>query len=596
MKTLGAAALATGLLTASCAGNGLNSAGPPLGSLQNGAPALGAQQTRVSAAVAAPAGWAATATQGLKIKNAADGGSAPASQSITVHVGLQLQNVSQLKSGVASGQVIDSGTFLSKYAPTTAQAAAVTSYLQSKGFTNVTTEPDHLIVSGTGTIAQAQSAFNTSIHSFSGGGFGFIANISPAYVPQSLAGTVVAVVGLNNMQAFGTKTQVTNCSIFGVATPPQACLRWYDPSTFQVAYHAGTTPTGKNTAVAIMAEGNVTQSISDFRLNEQKDSLPYVPVQVIHVGLQSTDTAAVGEWTLDMTYSSGIAQALKAIYLYDTTSLTDSDIALEYSKWVTQGYSKIGNSSFGGCEFFPFLDGSMVLDDETLLEGASKGMTMFASSGDNGGFCNNFVDTNGVPGGAPFVMYPAASPYVVAVGGTELYTNANASYKGEDVWPAGGGGLSQFEYSPYWEQPAQPVSSNVVSDRGVPDVAMDAGLGPIGNAIIYSNQQAINGGSCNSGCITGGTSLASPLSAGIYARMQTAHANALGFAAPLLYKDFYEHTAGAILPGPPATRPYGGFHDILQGSNGSYTALPGYDYATGLGSFDISIMNSQIGH
>jgi subtilase family serine protease len=413
-------------------------------------------------------------------------------------------------------------------------------------------------------------------------------------VPSSLGGIAVAVLGLNTLQAFGTKPQLTNCSVFGVSAEPAACLRWYDPATFQVAYDVGKVAPANSTPIAIMAEGDVSQAITDFRTNEQKDNLPQVPVNVVHVGLASIDTNGNGEWTLDMTYSSGIAQNVKAIYLYDTTSLNDSDIALEYSKWVTQHYTNIGNSSFGGCEFLPYLDGSMILDDETLLEGASKGMTMFASSGDNGGYCNNFVDTNGAPGGAPFVMYPAASPYVAAVGGTELYTNTDGTYKGEDVWPAGGGGLSQFEYSPYWEQQAQPVSQNALSMRGVPDVAMDAGEGPIGNALIYNNQQAVNGGSCSSGCITGGTSLASPLSAGVWARAQNAHGNKLGFAPVWYYKDFTTHTAGAISTGPPATQPDGGFHDILQGSNALYTAAPGYDYTTGLGSFDISVLNSQI--
>ena len=103
---------------------------------------------------------------------------------------------------------------------------------------------------------------------------------------------------------------------------------------------------------------------------------------------------------------------------------------------------------------------------------------------------------------------------------------------------------------------------------------------------------AVNG-SCTP-CITGGTSLASPLSAGVWARLQTAHGNHLGFAPIRLYHNFASHAAGAAQTGPPAWQPDGGFHDILNGANGLYQALPGYDYTTGLGSFDITIMNSQI--
>jgi pseudomonalisin len=588
MNKLVAAAVTVGLLTASCAGHGpAGSALPPAGTQ-----ALPTHTTRSTHS--APAGWAATNTLAIPIANAGDLGAAPASQTITVQVGLQLHNVSQLVQSVGAGTILSDSAFVATYSPTASDVSAVTNYLHSQGFTNITVEPDNLIVSATGTVAQVQSAFDTSIHAFSGAGTNFIANVQPAYVPQSLGGIVVAVLGLNNLQAFKPNPQITNCSLFGVGTPPQACLRWYDPATFQVAYDAGNVSPANGTPIAIMAEGNPTQAISDFRMNEQQFNLPQVPVNQVQVGLASTDTSGNGEWTLDMTYSSGIAQNVKAIYLYTTTSLTDSDIALEYSRWVTQHRTNIGNSSFGECEFFPYLDGSMVLDDETLLEGASKGMTMFASSGDNGGYCNNFIDTNGVPGGAPFVMYPASSPYVVAVGGTELYTNADASYKGEDVWPAGGGGLSQFEYSPYWEAQAQPVSQQGESFRGVPDVAMDAGEGPIGNAILYSSAAATNGGSCTSGCVTGGTSLASPLSAGIWARIMNAHGGRMGFAAPFFYKNYSSNAAGSPLTGPPVTRPDGGFHDILTGSNALYVALPGYDYATGLGSFDISLLNSQL--
>ncbi len=591
MKKLAALAITVGVITASCSGHGGSSSVLPLGSSTHNS---GSTSVRTAALPAAPAGWANTNTQALSIVNASDLGVANATQSITVRLGLALHNQTQLASAVANGQQIDDGTFVATYAPKSTEVSAVTSYLSSQGFSDITVEPNNVLISATGTVAQVQKAFNTSIHSFSGSGSNFIANVSPAYVPTSLSGTVVAVLGLNNLQTFKSKPQVTNCTVKGVTTPPSACLRWYDPATFQVAYDVGKLAPANSTPIAIMAEGDPTAAIAEFRLNEQKDGLPQVPVNRIQVGVPSTDTAGNGEWVLDMTYSSGIAQNVKAIYLYTTTALTDSDITNEYSKWVTQHYTNIGNSSFGGCEFLPYLDGSMLVDDELLVEGAAHGQTMFASSGDNGGYCNNFVNTNGVPGGAPFVMYPASSPYVVAVGGTELFTNGDGTYKGEDVWSPGGGGLSQFEYSPYWEASAQPVGNTPTGGRGVPDIAMDAGLGPIGNAIVYSNAQAVNGGSCASGCVTGGTSLASPLAAGVWARLQNAHGNRLGFAAPRLYRNFSTHTAGSPLVGPPATRPDGGFHDILQGTNGSYTALPGYDYTTGLGSFDVSVINAQI--
>jgi subtilase family serine protease len=280
-----------------------------------------------------------------------------------------------------------------------------------------------------------------------------------------------------------------------------------------------------------------------------------------------------------------MARAVKTVYVYDTTSLADSDIALEYNHWVTDNLAPIGNSSFGGCEYGPYLDGSMLVDDEILLQGASQGQTMFASTGDTGSFCS--VGTpNGIPAGLPLVEYPAASPYVVAVGGTTLFTQMSGVYQGEIPWYSGGGGLSQFEYSPSWETPAQPIGTTSAgfTFRGLPDVAFDADLQTGMTVYTAGAWEGI-----------GGTSLASPLAAGMWARMQSAHGNRLGFAPPVLYRVWNNSSAGTKYLGPPITTAYGPYHDIETGSNGLYTALPGYDYTTGLGSVDVDAMNAVVG-
>ena len=236
----------------------------------------------------------------------------------------------------------------------------------------------------------------------------------------------------------------------------------------------------------------------------------------------------------------------------------------------------------------------MLLADEALVQAAAQVQTMFVSTGDNGAYCNNFVDTNGTPGGLPFAEWPAVSPYVVAVGGTDLFSNPDGTYVGETAWEAGGGGLSQFEYSPSWESGVQPVGTTPAgySYRGVPDVAMDASLET--GALLYTSAPATNG-SCTP-CITGGTSLASPLAAGAYARMQSAHGNTLGFAAIRFYKIYNANpNASESSGGPPPTQLVGGFHDILSGSNGIYSSLPRYDYTTGMGSFDVVKTNAIVG-
>ncbi|MBV8638680.1 MAG: S8 family serine peptidase [Candidatus Eremiobacteraeota bacterium] len=614
MRKVAAAALAMSVITAACSGHNGSSL-PPAGGSGSSPSALGVHSTRSAAAVTAPPGWATTATQVFSLTNASDLGALSSSQTMTVRLGLQLHNVDGLKSIVASGQTISPGAFNAQYAPTASDVQAVTSYLQSKGLTGITVEPNNVIVSATGTAAQVSAAFDTTLHSFTQNGATVYANTKPAFVPSNLGNIVVAIMGLNNAQTFKTSPKKgsaqpaptpkptptaqpeTPCDVYsldivGLPSPqPEpspvsgavGCLRNYTPSDYWRAYDAMNVAAASGVSVAVMAEGNVAQSVSDLRTNEQGDGLQTVPVVVKQVGVASTDTAGDDEWTLDMTASSGMARVVKTIYLYDTTSLTDSDIALEFNRFVTDDLAKVGNASFGGCEYGPYVDGSMLVDDEILLEGAAQGQTLFASSGDTGSFCS-VGNPNGVPGGLPLVEYPAASPYTVAVGGTTLASMSDGSYQGEAGWTAGGGGVSQFEYSPVWQQSVQPAdATGAAGFRGVPDIAMDADLQT--GMMLY-----ITG----TGWTTiGGTSLASPLAAGAWARMLQVHPT-LGFAASQLYKEYTANTAGANTSVEPVTRPVGGFHDILIGANGAFTALPGYDYITGLGSLDVGVTSQKL--
>src|SRR5207302_9783940 len=154
------------------------------------------------------------------------------------------------------------------------------------------------------------------------------------------------------------------------------------------------------------------------------------------VGLASSDTAGQSECHLDTHMSTGMAGSVAQLIIYDTTSLTDSDVALMFNKFAQQNIAKAGSASFGLCEAFAFLDASMLADDQVFLEAAAQGQTVFASTGDNGSACPIVGATNGVPlsGAAGMVLYPASSPYVVAVGGTTLTTDANYNYIAEVGW------------------------------------------------------------------------------------------------------------------------------------------------------------------
>jgi subtilase family serine protease len=302
-------------------------------------------------------------------------------------------------------------------------------------------------------------------------------------------------------------------------------------------------------------------------------------VEVIQVGLASTDTSGEDEWDLDTQMSSGMAEQLAKLIIYDTTSMSDSDIAVMFNRFAAQNIAKAGNASFGECESVAFLDGSMMADDQVFLEAAAQGQTVFSSTGDSGSACTVVGEANGVPlSGVPgAVSYPASSPYVVGVGGTTLTTDSNYNYIAELGWDAGGGGISLWESSPYWQESVLPTTA---AGKALPDVSMDGDL--VSGALTYIG---CTPGEAASSCqeTVGGTSLSSPLWLGTWARLESAHGNKLGFAAPHLY---------ALYQAVPATYP--GFHDIVGGCNGLFCAIPGYDYVTGLGTPVVSELNSVI--
>ena len=626
-KSLLFAGLAAGILTASCTGNGMAPNG--MSPLPPGASTTGPNGASVALnpKEPVPAGWAATATQAVPIKNFPSGKVSDATL-LHVVVGLRMRDGAgdrqllrnQRTEGNASyHRWLTPEQFTAMFSPSRGEAASVANYLRGQGFTQVSIEPNNLIVSGFATVPHAEAAFNTAIRGTAANGKAIYGNVKPALVPAKLRNIVLAVLGLTNAYEMHTHILKSDRKItpMTAGTPPP-CLQVvngiciggeYGPPQYQVAYGATNCAKpcslGNKTAIAVMAEGNVKQVVSDLRTAETFWALPKVPYSVVKVGAPSGDTSGLDEWDLDTQISSGFADKVKHLYVYDTTSLSDSDIALEYSKWVSDNLTQAGNSSFGEPEAFAYADGAMQIDDEELNQAASQGMTMFASTGDSGSGCPVLLNTGAPVGGTPQVCYPASSPYVVAVGGTTLDTNANGNepgtYYGEHVWVGTGGGYSAFESAGYWQ--ANGICALCTADniRGAADIAMCAdNNGCPMDVFINATQTGV-----------GGTSLSSPMSMGLWARLETNFNNKLGFAAPVYYGvyGYYEPCplkSTACVPSgypgsdtsatpPDTTLPIGGFNNILYGSNGiPSSAGPGWNEPTGLGSINYYNMQQDI--
>jgi len=517
--------------------------------------------------------WAATATRAERLVGATDLGAEPSTTPLHVAAALNLRNVSALRALIQAGDVVTPAEFVAQYAPTSAQAQNVASYLAQQGFTDVKIAANRLLVSADGNAAQAAAAFGTTLERYRQNGRVVYANSTAARVPVALSGIVGAVVGLNNAAVMQVHPTVasdppSSCALSGVGYP---CT--YSPQGLWNAYDAAGAPTGASTTVAIFTDGDVSGVLSDLRAEENATGLPQVPVTVVATGPASTDTSGADEWDLDTQFSTGMAGTVGRLYLYNASSLDDAALTESFNQFAAENVAKAASASFGECEFAASMDGSMLADDNAFMEAAAQGQTVFASSGDTGGFCPVGTAVNGVPAGAPDVNYPASSPWVVGVGGTTLVTNTDGTYDTEIAWLAGGGGPSLFEAEPAFQNGIAPPLGTMCAlvtpcGRTVPDVAMDADPNSGANVYVAGTPEGI-----------GGTSLSSPLALGVWARVESAHGNGLGYANPI----FYAHNGSAA------------FHDVTLGDTGPYTATPGYDLATGVGTIDVAQLIAATG-
>jgi pseudomonalisin len=544
-------------------------------------------------ATAGPTTWAATHTQALNL-NARALGAAPEGQSLSLGVALPLRNKAALDR-LVQAQSTGSHTPLTpaqvnaEFGPTSATINLVEGYLTSEGFTAVSAAPNGLLVNATGTVAQAERAFNTRIGLFSLNGQTVYANTTAAMVPASLAGDVVAVLGLSDIPV-QMPLQVRTAASTSPAASGSPDLSGFSPQAIQHAYQADTLPAASGSTIAVIASGDMTSTIADLRYAEAGWHLPQVPVNVVYAGPKAAivdNNPLTGnlEWDLDLQISTGVAQNVKSLTVYDVATFTDSEVAQGINMFASQDKAQSLSASLGECEFLAFLDGAMITTDQALEEAAAQGQSMFASTGDNGFACPEVAST-GAPGGPPDVSWPADGEWTTGVGGTTLLADSSGNVTQEIAWIGGGGGISPFEAAGPWTLQANGVGQTWQftnqGGRSVPDVSADAD--PNTGVVVYDGK--------NSTTVVGGTSVASPLVMGLWSRIDNADGGSLTGDASVSFYRLYEKTNPAtVVQGPLGPvfvpnanpQPVNGFRDIVLGTNGAYAATPGYDYTTGIG-------------
>jgi hypothetical protein len=535
----------------------------------------------------------------------------PGSQTVHFEVALAANHPGQLAELASSvsnpasplyRHYLTAGQFHARFAPRPAEVDSVSHYLAARGLVVQGTAPDGLALEVEAKAAQVDSALSTRLAELIERGRSVMVPLSPVKVPAGLAGDIDGVLGLSQLARAAPaglgyavrptgRTRSTRLSREvkahqnAVAGEPTAC----SASDFSGAYNADDVAGfyGINNLWNdnYLGQG---QTIALFELAgySPSDIAAYQSCFGTDAAVHVTNVdggASVGSGTIETTsdIEDLIGLAPKAtIDVYEAPNGAQG-IYDGLAAMVNADTASVLNNSWGLCE--PDVTGAGLMGAEnTLLEqAATQGQTVFAASGDAGSdgcYAPPQTDTSLA------VSDPSSQPYVTGVGGTSI--TSPGTPPGQQVWNdslgASGGGISQRWPMPSWQKGPGVIESGISSGspcgntggycREVPDVAA---LGSITYAIYCTAGDCAPSGGF---LYAGGTSLASPTWAAMTSLIdQRCGSSPVGFLNPALYAE----AAGG---GDALTPVTVGNNDYMNTHGSLYSAGPGYNMATGLGT------------
>jgi kumamolisin len=376
-------------------------------------------------------------------------------------------------------------------------------------------------------------------------------------LPAELSGAVVAVLGLDTRPQARQQSRLADPEAVTVSyTPPQVAAIYQFP--------AGTDGTGQTIGI-IELGGGFSASDLDTYFSDLGIAVPAVTAQGVDGASNVPDqdpNGADGEVLLDIEVTGSVAPASDLVVYFAPNTDQGFIDAVTTAVHATPTPTAL-SISWGQSEDSWTAQARTALD-AAIADGVALGVTVCVAAGDGG-------SSDGVSDGQPHVDFPASSPHALACGGTSLQADpATGEIISETVWNdgstggAGGGGVSDVFGLPAWQADAGvPETASGGSGRGVPDVAGDADPNT-GYQVLVDGQSTV----------IGGTSAVAPLWAALICRLAQATGSSFGLIQEQLYAGV---AAGEAAPG---------FQDITSGSNGAYSAGPGWDACTGLGSPD----------
>ncbi|WP_369611601.1 protease pro-enzyme activation domain-containing protein [Sulfurisphaera javensis] len=454
----------------------------------------------------------------------------------------------------------------------------ILNYMKSQGFNILFTAADSVIVAE-GSVSQIENAFNIEYALYSNGTFSYytvygVPKFNVYIVSNNLTSVLFAhpstLITQKDLEKF---YQSINQTFSIEAYWPTALQRVYNlTSLFNIGYE------GQNYTIGILdfyGDPYITQQLAYF---DKVTGLPNPPnFTIVPIGPYNPNLGIITGWAGEISLDVEIAHTMApkaniTLYIANPNLPLSSIIAYIVSQdkvdVLSQSFS-IPESSFSNFFNGETFYSCVVLTDEYYAMGVAEGITFLASSGDAGGsgYSNGPIGTVG---------YPAVSPFVIAVGGTTTYIQfPNGSYY-QTAWSNYGfvpnfinyggstGGISIIEPKP-WYQFALSTPVTYPNGREIPDISANADVFP-GIYIICPG---------NVTQITGGTSEASPLTAGALVTVMSYLHQRLGLITPTLYMIAQNSTLYNKV-----------FYPITFGYNIPWTTSYGYNLVTGWGTIN----------
>lgn len=566
--------------------------------------------------------------------------------------------------------------FDTRFAPSRASVAAVVAFAEARGLRVTAVPSNRAYVYVTGTVAELEHAFATSIDRFRFSGADFLAPTHQPSLPGAVARLITGIDGLDTGEmaqpASASETPPTPAyvnappfSSYWDSTPNPSVPgygslkelpdvpRGYTPQQIEGAYgmasalRAGLTGRGVTVAVidaysspTIVGDADEWSrlhglpkpqlTLEDNAAERDQPEVPSVPTDVPvagGIGIQDPN-GWFAEETLDVEAVHTMAPGAR-IVVQSATSAEDVALEMAQNNVVSKHLADVISNSYGGDT-----DSTDSTSDGYWQQAAAEGISVLFSAGDDG---------DGTSGGTQpddrTVDQDANSPYVTSVGGTTLEIGRRDNYERETYWgtdtatltngkwgqltfeSGGGGGTSEVyaepsfqkgvvptRYADYWKGNKYEESGAIVPGRVVPDVAMLADpnsgflMGQTEDFSAYANPGGLQapGDTDRFGQYRiGGTSLASPLLAGVVAVADQAAGTDAGFLDPALYRAhgtraFHDvvapkHTVAVARTNyVNSTNASGGIETLLRtaGNLGTLQSVRGYDDSTGLGTPD----------